>query len=104
VSVRVLVILFEAALVVVRVRVGLPVVAVFVFVLDVLMIMQDVRVCMRDIPVRVLVSVLCGHFIAPFLTVSIRRGPSILGELIGPVNWMLHAAHGSLASVSCHAN
>ncbi len=38
----------------VRVRVGLPVVAVFVFVLDVLMVMQDVRVRMRHIPVRVL--------------------------------------------------
>ena len=57
-SVRVVVILFKVALVGVRMRVGLPVVAVFVLVL---MIMQDVRVCMRQIPVRVLVSVRCGH-------------------------------------------
>jgi hypothetical protein len=37
------------------VRAGLPVVAVFEFVLDVLMIMQYVRVRMRHIPVRVFV-------------------------------------------------
>lgn len=78
-SVRVFVILYEAALMGVRVRVGLPVVAVFVFVLDVLMIMQDVRVRMRHIPVRVL----RGHC-TPFLAVSTRRGPRTTFELNGP--------------------
>jgi len=42
--------------------VGLSVVAVFVFVLDMLMIVQNVRVGMGHIVVRVLVAVLCcGH-------------------------------------------
>jgi hypothetical protein len=70
-SVRVFVILYEAALMGMRVVVGLPVVAVFVFVLDVFMIVQDVRVRMRHIPVRVLVCVFRGHS-APFLAVSIQ--------------------------------
>lgn len=82
-SVRVFVILYEAGLMGVRVRVGLPVVAVFVFVLNVVMIMQEVRVCMRRIPVRVLVCMLRGHS-APFLAVSIRRGPRTTFELNGP--------------------
>lgn len=82
-SVRVFVILCEAGLMGVGVRVGLPVVAVFVFVLDVLMVMQDVCVGMRHIPVRVLVCVLRGHS-APFLAVSIRRGPRTAFELDGP--------------------
>jgi hypothetical protein len=60
-SVRVFVILFEVVLVGMLVCVGLPVVAVLVLVLDMLMVMQDVRVCMHYIPVRVFVSVLRGH-------------------------------------------
>ncbi|MGH3780408.1 MAG: hypothetical protein ACRDRO_07215 [Pseudonocardiaceae bacterium] len=44
------------------VSVGLAVVAVIVFVFDVLMIVQDVRVGVRDVVVRVLMGVLCcGH-------------------------------------------
>ncbi len=78
-------ILYEAVLMGVWVRVGLPVVAVFVLVLNVFMIMQDVRVRMRHIPVRVLVCMLRGHS-APFLTVSIRRGPRTTFELNGPPN------------------
>jgi hypothetical protein len=74
------VILFEITLVGVRVRVGLPVVAVFVLVLDVLMIVQDVRMCMCHIPVRVLVSVLRGHPFAPFLAVATRRGSPTIFE------------------------
>lgn len=69
------VILFEVALVWVRVRVGLPVMVVFVFVLDVLMIMKDVRVCMRRISVRVFMSMLCGHFCSvsdPIYSASFR--------------------------------
>lgn len=60
-SVRVFVILFEVLLVGMRVRVGLPVVAVFVLMINMIVIVQSVRVCMRHIPVRVLVSVRCGH-------------------------------------------
>jgi hypothetical protein len=47
----VFVILFEVALVGVRVRMGLPAVAVLVLVLDMFMIVQKVRVCMRHVPV-----------------------------------------------------
>lgn len=58
---RVFVLFFEAFLVNMCVCVGLPVVAVFVLVLDVLMVVQDMRVRMRQFVVRVLVSVWCGH-------------------------------------------
>lgn len=58
---RVFVLLFEAFLVNMWVCVGLPVVAVFVLVLDVLMVVQDMRMRMRQFVVRVLVSVRCGH-------------------------------------------
>ncbi|MGB9279137.1 MAG: hypothetical protein WCB57_03480, partial [Pseudonocardiaceae bacterium] len=45
-----------------RVRMGLPIVAVIVFVLHVLMIVQNVRVGMGNIIMRVLMGVLCcGH-------------------------------------------
>lgn len=56
-----LVILYEGLLVGVRVGVGLPVVAVFVLMLDVLVIVQDVRMGMGRIRMAVLVSVLRGH-------------------------------------------
>jgi hypothetical protein len=75
-SVGVFVVLYKAALMGVRVYVPLPIVAVFVLVLDVCM-------RMRHVPVGVLVSMLRGHS-APFLVVSIRRGPPTTCELIGP--------------------
>jgi hypothetical protein len=104
VSVRVFVILFEVALVGVRVRVGLPVVAVFVLVLDVLVIVQDVRVCMRHISVRVLVNVLRGHPLLrswPYLFGGVSQLYRIVRASLIPT---LHASHGLLASVSCRAN
>lgn len=59
---RVVVSVLKLLLVNVRMLVSLCVVTVFVFVLDVLMIVQDVRVRMRHVPVRVLMGVLCcGH-------------------------------------------
>jgi hypothetical protein len=74
--VRVFVILYEVALMGMRVCVGLPVMAVFVLVLNMVMIMQDVRVRMRHVLVGVLVSVLRGHScpLSGRLAVSIRRG------------------------------
>ncbi|MGH3888098.1 MAG: hypothetical protein ACRDSZ_16310 [Pseudonocardiaceae bacterium] len=51
----------------VRVRVRLSVVAVFVLVLDVLVLVQGVRVGMRHITVRVLMGVLL-HRLPPFLS------------------------------------
>lgn len=48
----------EGLLVDMLVRMGLFVVAVFMLVLDVLVIVQNVRVGMRHIPVRVLMGVL----------------------------------------------
>jgi hypothetical protein len=75
-SVGVFVVLYKAALMGVRVYVPLPIVAVFVLVLD-------VCVRMRHVPVGVLVSMLRGHS-APLLVVSIRRGPPTTCELIGP--------------------
>jgi hypothetical protein len=57
----VFVILYEVALMGMRVCVGLPVMAVLVLVLNMVMIMQDVRVRMRHIPVGVLVNVLRGQ-------------------------------------------
>lgn len=77
-SVGVFVVLYKAALMGVRVHVPLPIVAVFVLVL-----MLDVCMRMRHVPVGVLVSMLRGHS-APFLVVSIRRGPPTTCELIGP--------------------
>jgi hypothetical protein len=71
----VFVILYEATLMGMRVRVGLPVVAVFVLVINVFMIMQDVRVCMRRISVRVLVSVRCGHPLLRSLPYPFREVP-----------------------------
>jgi hypothetical protein len=70
----VFVILYEAALMGVRVGVGLPIVSVFVRMLDMLVIMQDVGVRMRHIPMGVFVSVFRGHS-TPFLVVPVRRGP-----------------------------
>jgi hypothetical protein len=55
--VRVLVRVLEVFVVGMRVRMVLSVVTVFVFVLDVVMVVQDVRVCMRQVPVRVLLTV-----------------------------------------------
>lgn len=60
-------ILSEARLVGVRVGVGLPIVAVLVLVFYVLMLMQDVGVRMRHVPVGVLMGVLFSHLLAPFL-------------------------------------
>lgn len=57
-SVRVFVILFQALLVNMSVRMRLAVVAVIVLVLNVVMIMQDVRVSVRHSTVGVLVRVL----------------------------------------------
>jgi hypothetical protein len=59
--VRVFVILHEARLMGVRMRVTLPVVTVLMLVLDVVVIMQDVRMRMSHIPVAVLVSVRRSH-------------------------------------------
>lgn len=59
---RVLVRTFEVLLVDMRVPVGLSVVTVFVLVLNVFMIVQDVRMRMCHIPVSVLMGVLpTGH-------------------------------------------
>ena len=61
-SVRVFVSVLKVLFVDVRVLVGLSAVTVLVLVLDVLMIVQDVRVRMRHVPVCVLMGVLCcGH-------------------------------------------
>jgi hypothetical protein len=57
----VVVLLDEACLVGVRVGVGLLVVAVLVLVLDVVMIVQNMGMLMRYIPVGVLMAVLRGH-------------------------------------------
>ncbi len=56
---RVVVSVLHVLVVDMRVRVGLPVVAVFVFVLDMPMIVQNVRVGMGHIVVRVLMGVRC---------------------------------------------
>jgi hypothetical protein len=61
VSVRVFVILDQACLVSVWMGMGLPVVAVFVLVLDVVVVVQDVGMRMRLIPMGMLMGVLCGH-------------------------------------------
>lgn len=59
---RVVVSVPEVAVVDMWMRVGLSVVTVFVLVLDMLMIMQNMRVSMGHIVVRVLMIVLCcGH-------------------------------------------
>jgi hypothetical protein len=81
--VRVFVILYEAVLMWVRVLVGLPVVAVFVFMLDMFVIMQCMRVGMRHIPVRVLMGMLSGHP-APFPRSYLWRDSPTICELIGP--------------------
>lgn len=60
-SVRVFVILYETRLVGMGVGVGLPIVAVFVLVFDVVVIVQDVGMRMCHILVGVLMGVLCGH-------------------------------------------
>jgi hypothetical protein len=57
----VLVILGEARLVGVGMGVGLPVVAVFMLVFHVLVLMQDVGMRMRYVPVGVLMGVLFSH-------------------------------------------
>ncbi len=57
-SVRVFVSVLKILRVDVRVRVRLSVVAVFMLVLDVLVIVQDVRVGVRHIPMCVLMGVL----------------------------------------------
>jgi hypothetical protein len=65
-SVRVLVNVLEILFVDVRVGVGLPVVAVFMLVLNVFVIVQDMRVRMRHIPMSVLMAVLhSGHRLPP---------------------------------------
>ena len=66
VSVRVFVILDQARLVSVWMGMGLPVVAVFVLVLDVVVVVQDVGMRMRLIPMGVLMGVLCGHHLLRF--------------------------------------
>jgi hypothetical protein len=66
VSVRVFVILDQALLVSVWMGMGLPVVAVFVLVLDVVVVVQDVGMRMRLIPMGVLMGVLCGHHLLRF--------------------------------------
>lgn len=63
VSVRVFVILDQARLVSVWMGMGLPVVAVFVLVLDVVVVVQDVGMRMWLIPMGVLMGVLCGHHV-----------------------------------------
>jgi TRAP-type uncharacterized transport system fused permease subunit len=65
-SVRVFVILDQARLVSVWMGMGLPVVAVFVLVLDVVVVVQDVGMRMRLIPMGVLMGVLCGHHLLRF--------------------------------------
>jgi hypothetical protein len=79
----VVVILYEALLVSVRVRVGLSVVAVFVLVIDVLMIVQDVRVAMRRIAVSVFMSVLSGHSCSITGRINSGEFPFICG-FVGP--------------------
>ena len=69
-SVGVFVVLYKAALMGVRVYVPLPIVAVFVLVL-----MLDVCVRMRHVPVGVLVSMLRGHS-APLLVVRVYSSRS----------------------------
>jgi hypothetical protein len=82
------------------VLVSLSVMAVLMLVLDVVMIMQGVRVRMRHILVRMLMSMLCcGHRLLrprsyPFGTPGTIR---MDGTLINP---MLHAEHGLSASFS----
>ena len=65
----------EIPLVDVRVLMGLSVVAVLVRVLDMLMIMLEMRVGVRHIVVRVLMSVRRGHPCPFFWLVSILRRP-----------------------------
>jgi hypothetical protein len=74
-SVGVFVVLYKAALMGVRVYVPLPIVAMFVLVLDVLVLMLDVCVRMRHVPVGVLVSMLRGHS-APLLVVRVYSSRS----------------------------
>ena len=74
-SVGVFVVLYKAALMGVRVYVPLPIVAVFVLVLDVPVLMLDVCVRMRHVPVGVLVSMLRGHS-APLLVVRVYSSRS----------------------------
>ena len=69
-SVGVFVVLYKAALMGVRVYVPLPIVAVFVLVL-----MLDVCMRMRHVPVGVLVSMLRGHS-APLLVVRVYSSRS----------------------------
>lgn len=52
---------YEVSLMNVRMHVSLPAVTVLMLMLNVLMLVQNVRVRMRYIPVAVLVSVLRGH-------------------------------------------
>lgn len=89
----VFVLLFEAFLVNMWMCVVLPVVAVFVLVLDVLMVVQDMRVRMRQFVVRVLVSVRCGHRSSVHKT-------SIRGCRLIPLASMLHGPDRRLASIS----
>lgn len=72
-----LVIGFKILLVGMRVRVGLPVMAVLVLMLDVLMLVQGVRVGMRHLSVRVLMSVLRGHCCPISGRICSTRSPSI---------------------------
>jgi hypothetical protein len=96
--VRVFVSVHKFIVVGMRVRVGLSVVTVFVLVLDVVMIVQDVRVRMRYVPVRVLMTVLCcGHSFAPFSTLSFFESPK--PHVDGPsTKSRLHAGQGLLAT------
>ncbi|HSL09236.1 MAG TPA: hypothetical protein VK887_14865 [Pseudonocardiaceae bacterium] len=80
---RVLVNVLKVLLVDVRVRVRLSGVAVFMLVLNVLVIVQDVRVGVRHFPMRVLMRVLLHRF--PVLR-SIRPNvefPAVICELMG---------------------
>jgi hypothetical protein len=72
---RMIVSIFNSAVVDVRMLMGLPVVAMIMRVLHMLMIMLNVRVRVRHTFVRMLMGVRCGHFCPLFPLISIWRGP-----------------------------
>lgn len=101
---RVVVRVLEFLLVDVRVRVSLSVVTVLVLVLDVVMIVQDVRVRMHHVAVRVVMGVLCrGHSLLRFDCIR-SRPPTTVYEWIGPVANRCYAEQGLPSNVSYHAN
>jgi len=73
----------KVLLVDVRVRVRLSGVAVFMLVLNVLVIVQDVRVGVRYFPMRVLVRVLLHRFPVLGVFVPNVEFPAVICELMG---------------------